>query len=78
MRATPLLVKAKVETYTKFRTSKVMYMNEDVYPVANELSDRLNLVMKFNVKTRFGSENYQIMNYGLGGSIVGHIDSSGN
>ncbi len=55
-----------------------MYMNEADYKIADRLSDRINLAMKFNVKPKFGSENYQVMNYGLGGSIVGHIDSIGN
>ena len=54
-----------------------MYMNEKIYPSANAFSKRLNLALKFNVTSQFGSENYQVMNYGLGGTIVSHLDSTG-
>ena len=77
MRSTPLLLKENVSTYTQYRTSKVMYMNEKMYPSANAFSKRLNLALKFNVTSQFGSENYQVMNYGLGGTIVSHLDSTG-
>ena len=77
MRSTPLLVTEKVASYTQYRTSKVMYMNEEIYPTANTFSARLNLALKFNVTSRFGSENYQVMNYGLGGTIISHLDSTG-
>ena len=77
MRSTPLLLTEKVASYTQYRTSKVMYMNEEIYPTANTFSARLNLALKFNVTSRFGSENYQVMNYGLGGTIISHLDSTG-
>ena len=53
-------------------------MNEMKYPVANNLSQRLNLALKLNVTSKFGSENYQVMNYGLGGTIITHLDSTGS
>ena len=77
MKATPLKVQGNVDSYTRFRTSKVMYMNEAVYPVAKSLSRNIDLAMKFNVQSKYGSENYQVMNYGMGGSIISHLDSSG-
>ena len=77
MRSTPLRLTAKISTYTEYRTSKVMYMNEEIYPTANSFSKRLNLALKFNLTSRFGSENYQVMNYGMGGAIVTHLDSLG-
>ena len=77
MRATPLSVNGSVSLYTQFRTSKVMYMNEHVYPISKDLSNSINLALKFNVTSKFGSENYQVMNYGMGGSIVTHLDSVG-
>ena len=46
MRATPLKVSDSISDYTRFRTSKVMYMNEASYEVANRLSQRLNLALK--------------------------------
>ena len=77
MKATPLKVQGNVDSYTRFRTSKVMYMNEAVYPVAKSLSRNIDLAMKFNVQSKYGSENYQVMNYGMGGSIISHLDSTG-
>ena len=77
MKATPLKVQGNVDSYTRFRTSKVMYMNEAVYPVAKSISRNIDLAMKFNVQSKYGSENYQVMNYGMGGSIISHLDSSG-
>ena len=50
MKATPLKVQGNVDSYTRFRTSKVMYMNEAVYPVAKSLSRNVDLAMKFNVQ----------------------------
>ena len=55
-----------------------MYMNEFVVPEAMAISKRIELVTNFQLSTKkFGSENFQIMNYGLGGMISGHVDSHG-
>jgi len=36
------------------------------------------LAMRFNLyNEQFASENYQTMNYGIGGTISGHVDSMG-
>ena len=57
---------------------QVMYMNENVYDVARNLSDRINAAMRFKVYGElYASENYQVMNYGIGGSITPHVDSMG-
>ena len=77
MRSTPLKVNGSVAAYTRYRTSKVMYINENVYTIADQLSDLINLALKFNVSAKFGSENYQVMNYGMGGTIVTHVDTVG-
>ena len=63
MKATPLKVQGNVDSYTRFRTSKVMYMNEAVYPVAKSISRNIDLAMKFNVQSKYGSENYQVMEW---------------
>jgi osmotically-inducible protein OsmY len=42
-------------------------MNEHKEDVARRLSDKVQL----------DSENYQVMNYGIGGTISGHVDSPG-
>ena len=78
MKSTPLKVQGNLDAYTRFRTSKVMYMNEAVYSVAHAISRNVDLAMKFNVsEAKHGSENYQVMNYGMGGSIISHLDSLG-
>ena len=44
-----------------------------------QLSDTIQLAMNMNNlrKTRYDSENFQVMNYGTGGSISMHLDSQG-
>ena len=76
MRSTPFTVGAESQGYSKLRTSKVMYMNEKLIPKAMELSKNVELAMRFRLShERFASENFQIMNYGIGGKISPHIDS---
>lgn len=58
--------------------SKVMYLHEQQLDVIKSLSDRIDLATKFRTYAeKFSAENYQVMNYGIGGSIVGHLDSTG-
>jgi hypothetical protein len=53
-------------------------MNEHKEDVARRLSDKVQLAMRFNVYREYlDSENYQVMNYGIGGTISGHVDSPG-
>ncbi len=53
-------------------------MNEHKVDVARRLSDKVQLAMRFNVYREYlDSENYQVMNYGIGGTISGHVDSPG-
>ena len=63
--------------YTSRRTSKVTYRSEkslaeplSAWTRRIELATRLDLT-----STKLSSENYQIMNYGLGGAILTHRDS---
>ena len=78
MKSTPYFTTSGPKDYSKDRTSKVMYMNEFVVPEAMAISKRIELVTNFQLSTKkFGSENFQIMNYGLGGMISGHVDSHG-
>ena len=65
------------DSYTNRRTSKVTYRSEKAMPdpMAKwtrriEMSTQLDLTSH-----RMSSENYQIMNYGLGGAILTHRDS---
>ena len=62
--------------FSKHRTSKVMYMNENLEPAALTLSKKIKLATHFRLyKEMYASENYQIMNYGIGGKITQHTDS---
>ena len=55
-----------------------MYMNERLVPEAEVMSIKAEQITKLNLyNEQFASENYQIMNYGIGGKISGHIDSPG-
>ena len=66
------------ESYSKLRTSKVMYMNELLVPEAMRLSKKVEQVTRFKLKDdKYGSENFQVMNYGIGGRISTHLDSVG-
>ena len=43
------------------------------------ISRRIELITRFNVTgEKYASENFKIMNYGLGGTIQKHWDSIGN
>ena len=50
-------------------------MNEKLV-LAAMISNRIELVTGLNLyNEQFASENYQIMNYGIGGKITPHVDS---
>lgn len=73
---TPYSVAGKTEYASKYRLSKVHYINEMQDAQARKISDRIELLTGFVLrKTQFDSENYQVMNYGLGGKISSHCDS---
>ena len=58
------------KSYSKLRTSKVMYINEKLVPFMRPISRRITLATKFKMKEDpHASENFQIMNYGMGGRI---------
>ena len=81
METTPYLVGGKVlkkSSFTKLRTSKVMYMNELLVSEAMALSKKVSQITRYRLKEEtYASENFQIMNYGIGGRISTHLDSSG-
>ena len=56
-----------------------MYMNERLVPMAMTLSKKITLATRYHMKKeKYASENFQVMNYGIGGRISGHLDSTGN
>ena len=78
LKSTPLYEGNTLKAFTRQRTSKVMYMNELLVPKVSKLSRNIELATGFKLKhERFASENFQVMNYGIGGKICGHLDSSG-
>ena len=53
-------------------------MNENLEKEAMVLSKKVELALKYKLyENKFASENYQIMNYGIGGKITLHTDSPG-
>ena len=79
MKATPLTVGndagKKVLAYTRRRSSKVVYQSESLRPVLERTSRRIKLATKFVLTgEKMASENYQVMNYGMGGTIKVHTD----
>ena len=64
--------------FSKQRTSKVMYMNEKLEKEAMVLSKKIELATHFRLyQEDYASENYQVMNYGIGGKINIHMDEPG-
>ena len=53
-------------------------MNEQLVPEAMRLSKKVEQVTRFKLKDdKYGSENFQVMNYRVGGRISTHLDSVG-
>ena len=76
MKSTPYNYNGERQEYSKGRTSKIMYMNENLVPDAMVLSKRIELATRFKLcNEQFASENFQIMNYGIGGKISLHTDN---
>lgn len=68
MMSTPYTVNGKIQAVSKHRTSKVLYMNEKIVPDAMDISKRIELVTGLGLyHEQFSSENYHVMNYGIGG-----------
>ena len=78
MKSTPYVTGGKEDAYSKLRTSKVMYMNEKLAPEISSLSQKIEQATRYKMKSEiYASENFQVMNYGMGGRISGHLDSQG-
>ena len=78
MKSTPYIVTGEGKGFSKQRTSKVMYLNEKLVPEAMVLSQRIEIATRLKLShEQFASENFQIMNYGIGGKINAHVDSPG-
>ena len=75
---TPIFSNSKPESSTA-RTSKMTYLNDLKKDKLQQITKRIQLLTRFSLMSeKFASENYKIMNYGLGGKVQGHWDSTGN
>jgi len=78
MKATPYSIANKNVDFSYERTSKVHYLSERTDNLTFELTKRLELALGFKMYQPgrpYASENYQIMNYGIGGKINLHFDT---
>ena len=75
-RSTPYIENGVDKGFSKKRTSKVMYMNELLIPEAQKISHKIESITKLFLKSdQYASENFQVMNYGIGGKISYHSDT---
>ena len=76
--STPYFVMGSEKNYSQERTSKIRYVNETLTPEAMDISRNIEYATRFKLFNRlFASENFQIMNYGVGGKINPHVDTFG-
>ena len=82
MKATPLTIpKSSRDTapsaYTDRRTSKIKYISHREDSLAFKLNRKISDALNFDLNgDHVPAENYQLMNYGIGGFIELHIDSN--
>ena len=75
-KSTPYIEHGMDKGFSKKRTSKIMYMNEILTPEAERMSQNIAMLTKLYLKSdQYASENFQIMNYGIGGKISYHTDA---
>ena len=77
LKATPYAPKGVVREFSYDRISKVHYLSERTDNLTWRITKRLELAMAYNLYIAdrpYTSENYQIMNYGIGGQISLHLD----
>ena len=76
--STPYFDSGSEKKYSSARTSKIKYLNETLVPQAMYISKNIQLATRLRLwNALFASENFQIMNYGIGGKITPHTDSFG-
>ena len=69
----------KYESFSKARTAKLVYVNEKLAKEAMVISKKIELATGFQLKQdKYGSENFQILNYGIGGKVTPHYDTGGH
>merc|ERR1712079_933255 len=79
MKATPYNIANTQHQFSYKRTSKVKYISERSDELAAKITRRMELALGYRIfrqNYRYTAENYQIMNYGFGGSISLHLEVS--
>ena len=82
MKATPLTTPKNSrenvnEAYTDRRVSKIRYLSHKLDDMAWRINTRISNALEFDLNgLPIPAENFQLMNYGIGGFIELHIDSN--
>ena len=64
--------------FSYLRNSKVMYQNDKIVNHSKAISQRIEWATELKLRHEiFASENFQVMNYGIGGKISPHVDGFG-
>jgi len=75
IKSTPFQIGRETSFYTSQRVSKRLHLNEQQFQQGLESSKRIGLATKWTVHTEKGaSDDYNIINYGIGGQIEIHVD----
>lgn len=76
MKPTPLLVDGELKKFTFRRISKINFIPDNVGTPSKAITDRMSMATQWRLDRPFSQENYQVMNYGPGGSIHYHLDQT--
>ena len=78
MRSTPYQFGRTTKDFSYLRNSKVMYQNDKIVNHSKAISQRIEWATELKLRHEiFASENFQVMNYGIGGKISPHVDAFG-
>ena len=75
LKSTPFQEGGRTKFYTTQRVSKRIHITEDQFDLARTTSQRISLATRWVVDQEKGaSDEYNVINYGLGGQIEVHVD----
>ena len=75
LKSTPFQEGLRTKYYTTQRVSKRIHITEDQFVLARSTSQRISLATRWIVDQEKGaSDEYNVINYGLGGQIEVHVD----
>ena len=76
MKPTPLTVDGELKKFTLRRISKINFIPDEPDTASDAITRRMMLATRWRLDRPFSQENYQVMNYGPGGSINYHLDQT--